>query len=302
MITGMGDETPKVTGKKHASVGRPVNGATAYLGKMLTRERMKAHWTIAELAARMGVNAGHLGRIESGYRAMSEAIALKAGEIFTDTDFYGYYLESQTWLPAGFRDWGPHEDKTTRLYIWTPGAIDGVAQTEAYARATLETYPDVPTDVVDQRLANRMARQQRILQRRDLLVWLIVDHASLYRFTGNAQVMTGQMGQLATLAAFPNVMLQVMPAIAHPANQSSLMLADSAAYAEHALSGHTYTEPDRRRQVGRLFDMLRAESYGVTESRAIVRKAGETWTGERAVTAEPTADSASKPRRKRGPS
>jgi hypothetical protein len=87
-----------------------------------------------------------------------------------------------------------------------------------------------------------------------------------------------------------------LPAVAHPANGSSLMLADSAAYAEHALSGHTYTEPDRRRQVGRLFDMLRAESYGVTESMAIVRKAGKTWTGERAATQTPTADSASRRR------
>jgi hypothetical protein len=298
----MGDETPKVTGKKPSHAGKPVNGASAYLGKMLTRERLKAHWTITELSARMGVNAGHLGRIESGYRAMSEVIALKANGVFPDTDFHGYYLESQTWLPAGFRDWAPHEDKTTRLYVWTPGAIDGLVQTEAYARATLETYPDVPADVVDQRLTNRLARQQRVLQRRDLLVWIIVDHASLYRFTGSAQVMAEQMNYLASVAALPNVTLQVMPAIANPANQSSLMLTDSAAYAEHALSGHTYTEPERRRQVGRLFDMLRAESYGVTESLAIVGKAERTWTGERAATAEPTAVSASKPRRKREPS
>jgi hypothetical protein len=70
------------------------------------------------------------------------------------------------------------------------------------------------------------------------------------------------------------------------------MVTEDSAYAEHVGGGYVYTDPETVTSFARLFDTLRGESYRVSESLAVIRKAGETWTGESRATAEPTAASA----------
>jgi hypothetical protein len=196
-------------------------------------------------------------------------------------------------MPAGFRDWPEIENKATTLHVWSPGVIDGLAQTADYARGMLETAPGVTAEIVAARLASRMTRQARVLMRDDPpSVCCIIDHAALYRLVGSAEVMASQMRHLGKVAAMPNVTLQVLPAVAHPAGASGFMVTDSAAYAEHVVGGYAYTEAETVTALRRLFDTIRGESYRASESAAIIRKAGEIWTGEQAVSRTPTAVSA----------
>jgi Domain of unknown function (DUF5753) len=104
--------------------------------------------------------------------------------------------------------------------------------------------------------------------------------------------MAGQMAHLADVASLPNITLQILPAVAHPATQSGFMVADDAGYVEHVLGGLVYTELETVTSLGRLFDTLRAESYRASESAAIIGKAQELWTGERAATAAAMAATA----------
>jgi uncharacterized protein DUF5753 len=72
---------------------------------------------------------------------------------------------------------------------------------------------------------------------------------------GSADVMARQMRHLAAVAAMPNVTLQVLPALAHPATQSGFMIADdAAAYAEHVTGGFVYTDAETVTGLRRLFD------------------------------------------------
>ena len=93
------------------------------------------------------------------------------------------------------------------------------------------------------------------------------------------------MAHLADVARLPNITLQILPAVAHPATQSGFMVADDSGYVEHVLGGLVYTELETVTSLARLFDTLRAESYRASESAAIIGKAQELWTGERAATA-----------------
>jgi hypothetical protein len=196
-------------------------------------------------------------------------------------------------MPPGFRDWPEIENKATTLHVWSPGVIDGLVQTADYARGMLETAPGVTAEVITARLASRMARQVRVLMRDDPpSVCAIIDHAALYRLVGSAAVMVSQMARLAEVAAMPNVTLQVLPAVAHPAGASGFMVTDSAAYAEHVIGGYAYTEAETVTVLRRLFDTIRGESYRASESAAIIRRAGEIWTGEQQHTQTPTAVSA----------
>jgi hypothetical protein len=272
---------------------RRENLALGHFGRQLRKERLARGWDLDELSRRTGVNAGHLSRIERGVRPPTEAIADAMDAVFTERRgwFHEYWQDSRDWTPPGYRSWPEYEDKATSLRAWSPGVLHGLLQTEAYARAILETSPDATDEITKVRLAGRMDRQRRVLGRADPPeAMFIVDQLSLYREAGSPEVMAAQCAHLASLAARQNVTIQVLPAIAHPAGASEFIIADSAGYAEHVLGGGVYTDDQSITTLVRLFDTVRGECYRVSESLALIKEVGEyLWTGENQPTATPTA-------------
>ncbi len=280
-----------MSGKNGGANGNPVS----HFGKQVRKERLARGWSLDELAGRTGIAAGHWSRIENGRRPPTENIALACDRAFPGRRgwFREFYEESRTWAPAGFRDWPEYENKAGSLREWSPGIITGMLQTRDYARSLLETFPGVSADVVAARLANRMARQQRVLFRDEPpSAYYIIDHAALYRMVGSPEVMAGQLTHLAGIASLPNVTMQVLPAVAHAATQSGILIADDAAYTEHVLGGLVFTDPETVTSLAIMFDSLRTECYRASESAAIIRRAGAVWTGEQAATQAPTAGTA----------
>jgi transcriptional regulator with XRE-family HTH domain len=262
----------------------------------MKRDRLARGWSVRELGARIKVNIGTLSQVETGRRPMTEALAAKCDDAFPERrGWYGqYYEESKSWTPASLRSWGEHEDKATSLRVWMPGISHGLLQTERYARTLLETSRGATAEVVAARLANRMARQQRVLYREDPPeAWFIVDEVALYRRVGSADVMAEQMQHLASVATRDNITVQVLPAVEHPANASGVIIADNAAYVEHLAGGLVYTEVETVSPLMKMFDNLRGECYRVSESSALFRRMTGIWmTGARALTAMPTAETA----------
>lgn len=270
------------------------NLALGHFGRQMRKERLARGWSLPELSQRMrGINHGHLSRIERGVRPPTENIADLCDEVFPERKgwFREYYEESKSWTPPGLRSWAEHEDKAVRLSVWAPGIVHGLFQTEGYARTMITTLPGVTDEVVAVRLASRMERQRRVLFRKGdpPSVGCIVDHAALYRQVGSPEIMAAQMNRLLEIAALPNVTLQVLPAVAHPATASELIIADNnAAYAEHLAAGGVYTEDETVTSLEWLFATIRGEGYRVSESLAVIRKAEEIWTGASPPTAAPT--------------
>jgi transcriptional regulator with XRE-family HTH domain len=262
----------------------------------MKKERLAHGWSLREFSSRTGIDLATASRIETGKRPPTERVALKCDEAFPERRgwFLEYYEESKSWMPAGFRSWGEYEDKATELLVWSPGNIDGLAQTEGYARAMLAIHPGVTAEVVEARLRGRMERQKRLLREDGPTVTLLVDMAALYRAVGSAEVMAGQCARLAAVAALDAVMVQVVPPVTIPLATASLMLADDAAYTENALSGSVYTDDETVRSLRRLITIVRAEARPASESLAMIRKAERQWSGVRARTAAATAGSASK--------
>jgi Domain of unknown function (DUF5753)/Helix-turn-helix len=259
----------------------------------MRKERLARGWTLRDLSSRTGINFSHLGRIENGHRPPTGPIAEACDKVFPERAgwFSEYYEESKSWMPPGLRSWAEHEDKAVRLSVWAPGIVHGLLQTEAYARTFMAALPGAASEVVAARLASRMERQRRVLFRKDdpPAVSVIVDHAALYRLVGSPEIMADQMRHVASVASLSHVTLQVLPAVAHPATASELIIADnSAAYAEHLAAGGVYTETETVAHLERLFATIRAESYRASESAAIIRKAEQTWIGASPATAGPT--------------
>jgi transcriptional regulator with XRE-family HTH domain len=275
------------------------NGVAGHFARQMKKERLAHGWSLAEVARRMGgVDPAHLGRVESGKRPPTEQIAAGLDSVFPERRgwFSDWFSESREWpeVPATFRSWPDYEDRAASIRTWTPGIIDGLAQTEDYAAALIAVQPVTTTEAANARLAARMERQRRVLGRQDPPpTWIIVDEMALYRLVGSCQVMAAQMQHLLTVAAEPLVTLTVMRGIAHAANASGFVLTDDAAWCEHLAAGGVYTDPHIVSALSVRFDSLRAESYRASESAAMIGKAGELWTaGVNPATQMATAASA----------
>jgi transcriptional regulator with XRE-family HTH domain len=264
----------------------------------MKKERLARGWSLPELSARTGINAAHLSRIETGRRPPTERIALACDEVFPERKgwFLEFWEELRTWAPPGFRDWSELEEKAASLRDWYPGIVTGLLQAPDYARALLETSPGATAEIIDGRLAARMERQRRVLYRDEPpSAWFIVDEVSLYRRVGTPEVMAAQMTHLREVACRPNVTIQVMPAVAHPANASGFVIADDSAWCENVKAGFVYAG-ESVTPLPILFDTLRGECLKVSESVALFERMTGTWNrlGARAATATRTADSASR--------
>jgi transcriptional regulator with XRE-family HTH domain len=253
---------------------------TTHLGRQMKRDRLGHGWSLRELAARTGINFAHLGRIESGERLPTEKIAMACDAVFPERDgwYARYYEESRDWTPPGLRNWAEYENRSATLRVWSPGVIDGFLQVEAYARELLRIHPGVTEEIITARLASRMERQRRVLHRDDPpSAWFVVDEVALYRYVGSPAIMAGQLSHLADVASLPHVTMTVMPAVAHPGNESEFILTDDAVYVEHVVGGFTYTDAETVTRVGMRFDSLRGESYRVSDSLARIRRMEAIW-------------------------
>jgi transcriptional regulator with XRE-family HTH domain len=275
--------------------GTKENGMAGHFGRQVRKERLAHGWSLDELSRRTGINAAHLSRIENGRRPPTEAIARACDAVFPKRGgwFSDWYDESRTWaeVPPGFRSWAEVEEKAAALHVWSPGIIHGLLQTEDYARALISVLAPATVEIARARLASRMERQRRVLTRDDPpSAWFVIDELALYRLVGSAEIMAAQMRQLLVVAGLPRVTLTIMPAVAHPANASELIIADKVAYAEHLAGGFTYTDEATVSTLAARFDTLRGECFRVSESAALIERLGEIWaTGVSPLTRTPTA-------------
>ena len=140
-----------------------MNNPVRYFGRQVRKERLAAGWTLAEFGQRTGYDPAHLSRIESGKRPATEVLAQLCDQVFPHRAgwFSEFYEESRTWIatPPWFRNYVSHEQRALTLRNWFPSLLDGLLQTEDYAREILAVSPGVTDDEVNARLAARMKRQ-----------------------------------------------------------------------------------------------------------------------------------------------
>jgi DNA-binding XRE family transcriptional regulator len=275
------------------------NSAATHFGRQVRKEREAHHWSLREMAARGGLDFTTLSKVENGKRPPNEALARACDRLFPERRgwFFDWYDESRQWaeVPPAFRSWAEVEERAGTLRDWYPGIITGLLQTPAYARAVLASNLHASEAEVTARLASRIERQRRVLERETpAAAWFIIDEMALYRCVDSPGVMAEQCAHLSAVARRPGITITVMPAVAHPGNESGFVIADSAAYAEHVVGGYVFTDEETVAALAVSFDILRGETYRVSESKARIGRMAETWTGVPAAIAGQTAGSASR--------
>jgi transcriptional regulator with XRE-family HTH domain len=258
-------------------------------------QRLAAGWTLAEFGQRTGYDPAHLGRIENGKRPATQVLAQMCDRVFPGRGgwFGEFYEESRTWIatPPWFRDWVDREQRAATLRNWYLGVVDGLLQTEDYARAIQAVTPGVTDDEVNARVAARLKRQAILTRDDPPAAWFLLDEGALRRCVGSPGVMAAQMAQLAAIARLPNVTIQVVPAIAHAGLVGGFALTESAVYVETAVAGQVFDDAEIHASLLTRFDTLRNEALRASESLGLIERMGEEWkaTGARAAT-QPTTE------------
>ena len=275
-----------------------MNDPVRYFGRQVRKERLAAGWTLAEFGQRTGYDPAHLSRIESGKRPATEVLAQLCDQVFPHRAgwFSEFYEESRTWIatPPWFRNYVSHEQRALTLRNWFPSLLDGLLQTEDYAREILAVSPGVTGDEVNARLAARMKRQVILTRDDPPAAWFLTDEAALHRRVGSSEVMTAQMAHLVAVARLPNITIQVVPAIAHAGLLGGFSLTERAAYVETAVAGQVFEDAETIARLLTRFDTLRNEALRASESLAFIERTCEEWqaTGARAATQGTTAEPA----------
>jgi DNA-binding XRE family transcriptional regulator len=263
--------TPEDCGRITAMTGHP----GAHFGRQLKKERIMHGWSLDDLARQTGINAAHLSRIENGKRPPTEKTALAIDKALPERRgwFYEYWSDLQSWseVPSWFKPWGDVEMTTATIRSWFPEVIDGLLQTEAYARAQMTLHPGITEQRLAERVANRMARQQRVLFRDDPpKAHFLIDVTALQRMP--PPVREGQLRRLLDVARLPNVTLQVVPVCWHPGMSAGILLADTSAYTESHIGGQVHADEQSVSSLASRFASIAAESMRASESAALIRE------------------------------
>jgi transcriptional regulator with XRE-family HTH domain len=275
-----------------------MNDPVRYFGRQVRKERLAAGWTLAEFGQRVGYDPAHVSRIESGKRPATEVFARLCDQVFPSRAgwFSEFYEESRGWMatPPWFRNYVSHEQRALTLRNWFPSLVDGLLQTEDYARRILAVSPGATEDEVGARLAARMKRQTILTREDPPAAWFLVDESALRRCVGSPEIMAVQMAHLVAVARLPNATVQVVPAIEHAGLLGGFSLTEHAAYVETAVAGQVFEDAEIIAALLFRFDTLRSEALRASESLAFIERMCEEWkaTGARAATQATTEEPA----------
>ncbi|GAA2717775.1 Scr1 family TA system antitoxin-like transcriptional regulator [Micromonospora olivasterospora] len=183
-------------------------------------------WIRALKAARAGAEVSQEGlanlirwspstvaAIETGRRRPTMEFAIAADEALGTGGLLAGLLEepetdrSHLW----FTGWRDHEERAVRLRNFEPCLVPGLLQTEEYARAIFSAGGLQRGEEVEQRLAQRMSRQQ-VLHRKDPPECVfVIDESALRRSIGGPAAMDRQLGRLMEVAEVSHISLHVLP-------------------------------------------------------------------------------------------
>ncbi|MFI8853580.1 Scr1 family TA system antitoxin-like transcriptional regulator [Streptomyces sp. NPDC053499] len=256
----------------------------ALYGVHLKRLREQRGWTQRELAARVYVSPGRIAQLECALGArptweLTKAIDLAVGADGLLMDLWPHvYRES-------FPDWAQRfmelAAKAVVIRTYMAQAVPGLLQTEAYARALLRVGRTLTSaEMLEERVALRMARQQRLLGPDAPTLQVVLDEAVLVRPVGGARTMREQLTRLRR--ASDRHTIQVLPFASGEhammgVSLTILTLPDGCevAYTEGSDQGQLYEEPDEVVTFVRAYDQLRADSLPRGLSAAMIADAVE---------------------------
>ncbi|NUK11187.1 helix-turn-helix domain-containing protein [Streptomyces lunaelactis] len=257
-----------------------------YYGSELRRLREDAGLKQGELGGCVFCTASLIGQIETARkvptRDFSERVdaALGTGGVFSR--LVGLVLRSQ--LPCWFQAYAEMEARAAYISSFQAEVVDGLLQTEGYARAVLGVRNE---ENLDAKVAARMERQRILDRDNPPLMWVVLSEAVLRQEIGGREVMRNQLAHLLGLRGREWVKVQILPfeAGVHAGVMGSFYLLrfdddPDLVYTEDFVQGHMTANPQALREGSLRYDHLQAAALSVEDSAALIARVMEERYGD----------------------
>ncbi|GAA3081259.1 DUF5753 domain-containing protein [Streptosporangium carneum] len=183
-------------------------------------------------------------------------------------------------MPPWFQVFIGLEAEAASIQTYQPQLVPGLLQSEAYARAVIETdQPGISDEEIDRLVGLRLARQRILTRPNPPALWAVMSEAALRNTIGGSSIMREQLLKLCDTRRLGEVTLQILPFTrgAHPGMLGPFHLLEfprpsdiDVAYVEY-LTGSIYLEKTEEvRRYRLVFDHLRAAALPPNESLALI--------------------------------
>jgi transcriptional regulator with XRE-family HTH domain len=265
------------------------------LGIALRNHREAAGLTLEDAAHMLMRSPSSLSRIEKGLHHLpARDLEYILGKYaVSDPDITGRLFDwrrngrKKGWWQRYATDLSPEmmdfiglETDATSIELFELILVPGLFQTEAYARALIETGPFAhDPERVERLVAIRMKRQELVTGPNAPTLWAIVDEAALRRTVGGPATMRAQLRHMMKMSELPTITVQVLPfgAGAYQGMTGAFKILEVAEPGDlrvvtvDSLTRMSYLEEaDELRTYTAAFDRLRATALSESESRALI--------------------------------
>jgi transcriptional regulator with XRE-family HTH domain len=239
-------------------------------------------WVSRVETGRVGVRGRDLSDLLAFYHVEDQAQVDELLALAREGKQRGWWSKYADTLAGPYATYIGFESEAAELLVYETLVVHGLLQTEAYARALFATaMPAQSEDVVERKVAVRMARQKLLTKPSPLKVWVVVDESVFRRRVGGPDVLAGQLKRLIETSHLPNVTIQVVPFDAgpHPGLIGSFTLVrfpsphdPDIVYIE-GVTGDIFAESEDAVLYKDMFDHLRAAALSPTATRLAIEHA-----------------------------
>ncbi|MBA2807875.1 helix-turn-helix transcriptional regulator [Streptomyces sp. KM273126] len=189
---------------------------TAYLIAALAKAlREQQQMSQEELGEKTGYTGSAISAMETCAQPASDQMLVKLEEVIGGG--LGVFQKARRWMllekyPARFRGFSELEAGAVTICSYETLVVDGLFQTEEYARALIGGgYPPVSERKREELVEARLARKALFDRDPAPMIELILEEGVLRRPFGSWEILRGQLRSLAEDAQRDNVCVQVLP-------------------------------------------------------------------------------------------
>lgn len=249
-------------------------------------KREAAGWTLEELGERVFTGPAYLAQIERAERPPQPELGRSLDRELNTGTFFEELAEAirrASRHAEYFVDAAEMERLADCILEYAPTLVPGLLQTEAYARAVIESAnPFRSADQVNERIATRLERAQHLENRNSKPdYWVVLHEAVLRSGAGGPAAMREQLAHLAAAVRSKRAVVQVIPlgsgapALAHMIQLMTFPDAPPVVYIEGDHSGQLIDDPAMVTRYQRSYDWVRAAALSPEASLQLIESAAK---------------------------
>jgi transcriptional regulator with XRE-family HTH domain len=266
-------------------------GGTAHMVAAISKAFREQHrLSQEELGQQIGYTASAVSAMETCAQPASDKMLVKLEEVIGGG--LGLFEKARRFVlldkyPPQFKNFALMEAQAVTLSSYQTYVVDGLFQTEAYARALIGGgYPKLADEKAEELVEARFARRALFDRDPTAMVEVILDESVLGRPFGSWEVLREQLGSLAEDAERDNVSVQVVPLErglrgGHAGAHGDMKLVETkehhhVVYLEIEDESMLVSEPSKASQLSHRYAKIRTQALGPDDSLSLIKKlAGE---------------------------